>query len=123
MREILTFYETIKSDEPKWVRIAENADVVVLIHGYQGEDEVVFIGGKNKGLKGKIRYMLNEAGFHAEISTKTGLRAQHPENICNRCRSGEGVQESRPSAEALKSLSLSKKSAVCFYDDPLRKGE
>ena len=81
-----------KFDEPKGVRLAENADVVVSIHGYQGEDEVVFIGGKNQGLKEKIRYMLNEAGFYAEISTKTGLRGQHPENICNRCRSGEGVQ-------------------------------
>ena len=81
-----------KFDEPKGVRVAENADVVVSIHGYQGEDEVVFIGGKNQELKEKIRYMLNEAGFHAEICTKTGLRAQHPENICNRCRSGEGVQ-------------------------------
>jgi len=59
---------------------------------YQGEDEVVFIEGRNQDLKEKIRYMLNEAGFYAEISTKTGLRAQHPENICNRCRSGEGVQ-------------------------------
>ena len=81
-----------KFDEPKGVRLAGNADVVVSIHGYQGEDEVVFIGGKNQDLKEKIRYMLNEAGFHAKISTKTGLRAQHPENICNRCRSGEGVQ-------------------------------
>ena len=81
-----------KFDEPKGVRLAENADVVVSIHGYQGKDEVVFIGGRNQDLKEKIRYMLNEAGFHAEISTKTGLRAQHPENICNRCRSGEGVQ-------------------------------
>ena len=81
-----------KFDEPKGVRLAENADVVVSIHGYQGEDEVVFIGGRNQDLKEKIKYMLNEAGFHAEISTKSGLRGRHPENICNRCRSGEGVQ-------------------------------
>jgi len=81
-----------KFDEPRGVKLAENADVVVSIHGYQGEDEVVFIGGKNQGLKEKIRYLLIVAGFHAEISTKTDLRAWHPENICNRCRSGEGVQ-------------------------------
>jgi len=79
-------------DEPKGVRLAENMEVVVSIHGYQGEDEVVFIGGKNQDLKEKIRYALNKAGFHAEISTKKGLRGRHPENICNRCRSGEGVQ-------------------------------
>ena len=79
-------------DEPKGVRLAENMEVVVSIHGYQGEDEVVFIGGKNQDLKEKIRYALNKAGFHAEISTKKGLRGRHPENICNRCRSAEGVQ-------------------------------
>jgi len=81
-----------KFDEPRGVKLAENADVVVSIHGYQGEDEVVFIGGKNQDLKEKIRYLLIVAGFHAEISTKTDLRAWHPENICNRCWSGEGVQ-------------------------------
>ena len=81
-----------KFDEPKGVRLVENTDVVVTVHGCKGDDEVVFIGGKNQDLKEKIRYKLNEAGFHAEISTKKGLRAQHPENICNRCRSGEGVQ-------------------------------
>ncbi len=81
-----------KFDEPKVVRIAENTDVVVSIHGYHGKYEMVFIGGKNHDLKEKIKYMLNKAGFHAEISTKPGLRGQHPENICNRCRSCEGVQ-------------------------------
>jgi len=40
-------------DEPKGVRLAENAELVVSIHGYQGEDEVVFIGGKNQDLKEK----------------------------------------------------------------------
>ena len=81
-----------KFDEPIGVRLAKNADVIVSIHGFQGKDEVVFVGGKNKNLKEKIKDILNQAGFHAEISTKRGLRAQNPENICNRCRSGEGVQ-------------------------------
>jgi phage replication-related protein YjqB (UPF0714/DUF867 family) len=50
------------------------------------------MGGKNQDLKSKIMHMLNKAGFHAEISTKPGLRGRHPENICNKCRTGEGVQ-------------------------------
>lgn len=81
-----------KFDEPKGMRIAENTGVVISIHGYHGKNEVVFIGGKNQDLKEKIKYMLNKAGFHAETSTKPGLRGQHHENICNRCRSCEGVQ-------------------------------
>jgi phage replication-related protein YjqB (UPF0714/DUF867 family) len=79
-------------DEPEGVRIAKNADVVVAIHGYHGDEDKVYIGGRNRDLKSRILHILNKAGFHAEISTKTGLRGQHPENICNRCRTGEGVQ-------------------------------
>ncbi|MCD4717570.1 MAG: poly-gamma-glutamate hydrolase family protein [Desulfobacterales bacterium] len=79
-------------DEPQGVRIAKNADVVVSIHGYHKNDDIVYMGGKNQDLKLKIMHMLNKAGFHAEISTKPGLRGQHPENICNLCRTGEGVQ-------------------------------
>ena len=79
-------------DEPEGVRIAKNADVVFSIHGYHGNDEVVYIGGRNRDLKSRILHMLNKAGFKAEISTKPGLRGQHPENICNKCRTCEGVQ-------------------------------
>lgn len=79
-------------DEPQGVRIAKNADVAVAIHGYHGNDDMVYMGGKNHDLKSKIMHMLNKAGFHAEISTKPGLRGLHPENICNLCRTGEGVQ-------------------------------
>jgi phage replication-related protein YjqB (UPF0714/DUF867 family) len=79
-------------DEPEGVRIANNADVAVSIHGYHGSDDIVYIGGKNQDLKLKIMHMLNKAGFHAEISKKPGLRGRHPENICNLCRTGEGVQ-------------------------------
>ena len=81
-----------KFNEPRGLKTVENADVAVSIHGYHGKDEVVFIGGKNQYFKERIRYMLNKAGFHADITTKTGLLAQHHENICNLCRSGQGVQ-------------------------------
>lgn len=79
-------------NEPRGVTTAENADVVVSIHGYHGENDGVFIGGKNQELKRRMESMLNKAGFHAEITPKVGLRAQHLQNICNRCRSGQGVQ-------------------------------
>ena len=79
-------------DEPKGVGIAKNADVVVSIHGYHGKEDKIYIGGRNRNLKSEIMSLLNNAGFHAEISEKPGLRGLHPENICNRCRTGEGVQ-------------------------------
>jgi phage replication-related protein YjqB (UPF0714/DUF867 family) len=79
-------------DETEGVRIVKNADVAVSIHGYHGNDDIVYVGGKNQDLKLKIMYMLNKAGFHAEISAVPGLRGRHPGNICNLCRTGGGVQ-------------------------------
>ncbi len=84
--------QSVKFDEPKGIRTAGNAETVVSIHGHHGKNEVVFIGGKNQELKGKIRCMLNKSGFHAQISTELGLSGQHPRNICNRSRTGKGVQ-------------------------------
>ena len=79
-------------DEPTAVRIAEQAELVVTIHGCRGKEEVVYVGGRNRNLKARIIYTLNMAGFHSEESLKPGLRGKNPENICNRCRTGHGIQ-------------------------------
>jgi phage replication-related protein YjqB (UPF0714/DUF867 family) len=79
-------------DEPTAVRTAEQARVVVTIHGCQGEDERVYVGGRNDDLKRKIIDALSLAGFHAEESQKPGLGGKSRQNICNRCRTGRGVQ-------------------------------
>lgn len=79
-------------DEFEGIAIAEKAEIVVSIHGCIGEDERVFVGGRNREMKDRICSALRKAGFKTEISAKEGLHGRHPENICNRCRSGEGVQ-------------------------------
>jgi phage replication-related protein YjqB (UPF0714/DUF867 family) len=79
-------------DEPTAVKTAEQARVVVTIHGCQGEEERVYVGGLNADLKRKIIDALKRAGFHAEESQKPGLGGKSRQNICNRCRTGQGVQ-------------------------------
>jgi len=79
-------------DEPEGITIAKKAETVVSIHGCHGKDDRVFIGGRNQNLKEKICYALEKAGFDSKVSEKEGLHGRHPENICNRCLSGEGVQ-------------------------------
>ena len=37
-------------------------------------------------------HALSAAGFNAEISEIPGLKGINPQNICNRCTSGEDVQ-------------------------------
>ncbi|RPH51349.1 MAG: replication protein [Desulfobacteraceae bacterium] len=81
-----------KFDEPEGIRISKAAEIVVSIHGCKGKDDRVFVGGRNQNLKEKICYELEKAGFNSEVSAKEGLHARNPENICNRCMSGEGVQ-------------------------------
>jgi len=79
-------------DVPVAVRTAEEAHVVVTIHGCRGEAEQVYVGGRNDDLKHRIIEALNRAGFHAEESLKPGLEGRSRRNICNRCLSGQGVQ-------------------------------
>lgn len=79
-------------DEPIGAKISKNAFIVISVHGNRDKGEVVFIGGRNQELKQKILLALRRAGFSAVISDVPGLRGIKPENICNRCKCGEGVQ-------------------------------
>lgn len=79
-------------DEALGVKTSQNAFVTVSIHGSKDRTEMVHIGGKHEALKQRIRGALNASGFHAELADLPGLRGISPENICNRCKGGKGVQ-------------------------------
>ncbi|MCD6184353.1 MAG: poly-gamma-glutamate hydrolase family protein [Deltaproteobacteria bacterium] len=79
-------------DEPIGLNISKNAFIVISIHGTRDKGETILIGGKNQELKQRLMYELRRAGFRAVISAVPGLRGIKPENICNRCKSGKGVQ-------------------------------
>ena len=80
-------------DEPTGLQVVGSADVAVALHGHHDPlNEIVHIGGRNDTLRRRMRYLLTRAGFHVEAALQDGLRAVHPLNICNRCRSGRGVQ-------------------------------
>ncbi len=79
-------------DEPIAVRTAEQARMVVTIHGCRGQEDRVYVGGRNEDVKIRLIHALNQAGFHAEESLKPGLRGKSRRNICNRCLTGQGVQ-------------------------------
>ncbi|MBW1783320.1 MAG: poly-gamma-glutamate hydrolase family protein [Deltaproteobacteria bacterium] len=79
-------------DEPVALRTAAQAVMVVTIHGCRGDGEQVYVGGRNEDVKMHLLHALNRAGFRAQESLKPGLRGRSPRNICNRCRTGLGVQ-------------------------------
>ncbi len=79
-------------DEPRALRTLANTVVAIAIHGCHHQEQRVFIGGRNHPLKEAILQALQAAGFTAAISDIPGLRGIGPNNLCNRCGSGQGVQ-------------------------------
>jgi phage replication-related protein YjqB (UPF0714/DUF867 family) len=79
-------------DEPRATEVLKGAEIVVTVHGHADrEDGFVMIGGLNTCLKSEIEGELGRAGFPTRKATQ-GLKAIDPANICNRGRSGMGVQ-------------------------------
>jgi phage replication-related protein YjqB (UPF0714/DUF867 family) len=77
-------------DEPQGLAIARQANKIISIHGCGDSDSMVLMGGRDILLRNKIRKSLQKAGFPVKNSVRfPGLS---PLNICNRCRSGAGVQ-------------------------------
>jgi phage replication-related protein YjqB (UPF0714/DUF867 family) len=78
-------------DEPKCIEVCKKSDTVVAIHGADGDDEIVFIGGLNEKLKNRIIEKLKEDGFDAQEDTTNHL-GQDNKNICNKGVLKEGLQ-------------------------------
>lgn len=79
-------------DEPRGVDIVERSRAVIALHGCEGHEEAVYVGGLDTDLGEKIRVSLVQAGFNAEPSPRPEIQGQSEKNICNRCRSGKGIQ-------------------------------
>jgi phage replication-related protein YjqB (UPF0714/DUF867 family) len=78
-------------DEPTAVRLVKRARTVVAVHGCAGAYEVVYVGGLDRHLRERLIAVLRQAGFEAERATGD-LAGCYASNICNRGRSGRGVQ-------------------------------
>ena len=62
------------------------------MHGEGGSREVVYLRGRNDELGERLRAVLESHGFRVERHTSPWLQGADPDNICNRCASGMGVQ-------------------------------
>ena len=78
-------------DEPRALDLVSVCDTVVAVHGYAAPGPDVLLGGLNERLKVEIAQALTEIGFSCSIEGHR-FPGRHPRNICNRGRSGEGVQ-------------------------------
>lgn len=78
-------------DEQACIELAAASDRVVTVHGCSRDGERVLLGGRDRVLRGAFAARLQAAGVACE-DAPSGLDAADPANICNRGRSGAGVQ-------------------------------
>ena len=78
-------------DEPQCLALVAECSVVLTVHGCKGKEDKVALGGLDHGLRRRLSAALTRAGIEV-IPEPHRFPATHPQNICNRGRSGKGVQ-------------------------------
>jgi phage replication-related protein YjqB (UPF0714/DUF867 family) len=79
-------------DEPHGVELVKECTNVLALHGCNGEEETVYIGGLDSALKLQIQDCLRQAGFITGEHDNPELWGINKSNICNRGKKGQGVQ-------------------------------
>jgi phage replication-related protein YjqB (UPF0714/DUF867 family) len=78
-------------DEPRALDLISRCDTVVAVHGYVGPGPDVLLGGLDEERKEHIARGLAQSGL-SYSSDGHRFPGRDPRNICNRGRSGAGVQ-------------------------------
>ena len=82
-------------DEPEALALVGRARSTVALHGRKDDGtETVWLGGRDTALRDAVGEALRGAGFAAEVMGD--LPGVHETNICNRTRTGGGVQLELP---------------------------
>jgi phage replication-related protein YjqB (UPF0714/DUF867 family) len=78
-------------DEPRGLELISGCDTVVAVHGYVAPGPDVLLGGLNEKLKWQMAQALAAAGV-SFLTDGHRFPGRDPRNVCNRGRTGEGVQ-------------------------------
>ncbi|MDX8327354.1 poly-gamma-glutamate hydrolase family protein [Agrobacterium tumefaciens] len=79
-------------NEPPAVAVVESSDVALAMHGCEGDDEVIYLGGRHEKLAASIAKALSNRGFSVGTHKNPALQGIDRSNICNRAKLGMGVQ-------------------------------
>jgi phage replication-related protein YjqB (UPF0714/DUF867 family) len=79
-------------DEPIALRLVRKSRIVLALHGCEGLEEKVHLGGRDEDIKARIKEELEKRGFAVEEEAKPAWQGRHSQNICNRGQTGRGVQ-------------------------------
>jgi phage replication-related protein YjqB (UPF0714/DUF867 family) len=78
-------------DEPRALGLISGCDTVIAVHGYAAPGPDVLLGGLNEALKQKVAQALLQIGISC-LTDGHRFPGRDPRNICNRGRTGAGVQ-------------------------------
>ncbi len=79
-------------DEPKALDLVRACDTSIAIHGEGSDPAIVYLGGGDEALRPHVARRLQEAGFETRTHGSPGMQGTSATNICNRCRTGAGLQ-------------------------------
>lgn len=83
---------SIHFDEPRALALVGKAKTAITVHGCRFEEPVVYLSGTDTALEQKLCAAFNAAGIKASIEGHPYQTGTNPANICNRNRTGKGVQ-------------------------------
>lgn len=83
-------------DEPRALAAVARARTVITVHGAAGAEAAVYAGGLDEALRERLLAALAGAGFDAAPDPSPTSQGRGATNICNRGRSGRGVQLELP---------------------------
>lgn len=78
-------------DEPRCLSIIAGSKRTVTIHGCREKEILIYVGGLDRRLRKKLCDSFNKNGIKA-LNKNHRFPAISPDNICNRNKSGKGVQ-------------------------------
>ena len=83
-------------DEPRALAVISRIQTVISIHGARGNEAAVYLGGRDHELRAQLIAALTGTGFRATHDPSPTRQGRGVTNICNRGRSGQGVQFELP---------------------------
>lgn len=78
-------------DEPKLMKMIANNPYAIAIHGCKGEDEIIYMGGKDEQLMDAMTEEFEKLGIDVR-QAPSHMSGAHDDNIINCCKTEKGVQ-------------------------------
>jgi phage replication-related protein YjqB (UPF0714/DUF867 family) len=104
-------------DEPTALAMTREHQIAVSVHGFKSDAKITIIGGADDALRKRIGDALALGGFSTQYGSQH-LGGASPDNICNKTRSGKGVQLEVSSV--LRRLFLTDRNAMKLYASAVR---